>query len=107
MATLAAIARDIAHAEERALAQSIEAQAIDTATRVLFSIASQLDDAAVPQSWKDLLRPWLTSPALALEGAQLAHRIVPVAHVRRLADDYGRALAVWPSLWRHCAETFA
>ena len=86
--------------------QSIEAQAIDTATRVLFSIRSQLDDAAVPESWKDLLRPWLASPALTLEGAQLAQRLVPVAAVRRLADDYGRALVVWPSLWRHCADTF-
>src|SRR5581483_58284 len=68
MATVSALVADLAHAGERELADMIEAQAIDTATRVLFSIHSQLDDARVAATWKQALQPWLGSPALAVEG---------------------------------------
>jgi hypothetical protein len=104
---LAAIALDIARMGARELAECIESHAIDTATRVLFSIRMQLDDARVPPSWKQRLEPWLASPALAIDGAALKARETGADELRMLASDYGHALAVWPALWQHCVEVNA
>ncbi|MDQ6621755.1 MAG: hypothetical protein M3Z31_19030 [Pseudomonadota bacterium] len=100
--TLASLLTDLANAGERELHERIEAQAIDTATRVLFAVRGQLDDASAPPGWKTALRPWLASPALAIAGPELTTRLAPAAQIRTLARDYGAALAVWPSLWQHC-----
>jgi len=92
---------DLAAASERRISVLLEEQAADAASRVLFSIAQQLDDPALPAQWKDTLRPWLDSPALSTDPARLRERIASPATVRELARSYGHALAVWPTLWEY------
>ena len=101
---IAARLADVGRSNERTVRDLLEAQAIDTASRVLFGIQTQLDDASVPASWKARLQPWLASPALAVEGPALAARLAPVVVVQRLARDYAAALAVWPALWQHATR---
>jgi len=99
MLGLANLLLDLAEASDERVGELLEEQAADVATRVHFAISSQLDDAALPPSWKDAIRPWLGSPTLATGGPQLRARLAAPASVRRIAQSYGRALVVWPSLW--------
>lgn len=107
LVALSAVLCDVAKSGERELEQRLEAHALDTATRVLFSIQTQLDDASVPGAWKDRLRPWLASPALAVHGSALRARLASTAVARELCREYGAALAVWPTLWNHCRRMAA
>jgi hypothetical protein len=99
MQALGALLQDLGGAGDSLLRALLEEQAADTATRTLFAIEAQLDDPALPGAWKDALRPWLRSPALAIDPARLAARVAPLPLVKSLAMDYGRALAAWPELW--------
>jgi len=99
-----ALLQDLASASDRHLAEALVEQAADTATRALFSVAEQLDDASLPAAWKNALRPWLDSPALSLDAARLRERIASVSQVRALAKSYGNALIAWPALWTAARE---
>ncbi|HEY2818823.1 MAG TPA: hypothetical protein VGK44_17010 [Casimicrobiaceae bacterium] len=96
---LAAILVDLAHASESRLIELLEEQAVDTASRVQFAIATAQDGADVPLEWKEMLRPWIASPTLSTRPAIVRERLAAPAVVRALANDYGNALAVWPALW--------
>jgi len=104
LATLAAMLEDLAHASEARLTELLDEHVADTSTRVLFAIANRLDDPATPAAWKDELRPWQRSPALALEPASIRARIVSPPSMRALARSYGSALHAWPELWRAAAQ---
>lgn len=99
MQALAALLLDLSAAGDRHLTDLLAEQVADTATRTLFSIATQLDDPALPAAWKDMLRPWLESPALSIDSASLRARSASTSSVRVLVANYGRALAAWPALW--------
>jgi hypothetical protein len=101
---LGAMLRDLSAISERRLIDLLTEQAADSATRTVFSLNAQLDAADVPATWKDLLRPWLASPALSTDVASLRDRIAPPATVRALAADYGHALEHWPTLWQVARE---
>ncbi|MEP7206585.1 MAG: hypothetical protein ABI920_06580, partial [Casimicrobiaceae bacterium] len=100
MQALGGMLADVSRASDVRLDAALEAHAIDTATRVIFAIRAQLDDAAVPGAWKDRLRPWLDSPALAVD-ARLPDRLASRELVRELATRLSAALAVWPTLWAY------
>jgi hypothetical protein len=102
MRGLAAILLDLAAAPESVLTDLLEDQAADTASRVRFAINEQLDDASVSPEWKDLLKPWMDSPALSMQPEVLRRRVAPTGVVRQTAASYGRALDLWPALWSHC-----
>jgi hypothetical protein len=104
LATLAAMLEDLAHASEARLTELLDEHVADTSTRVLFAIANRLDDPATPAAWKDELRPWQRSPALALDAASIRARIVSPPSMRALARSYGSALHAWPELWRAAAQ---
>jgi hypothetical protein len=53
-----------------------------------------------------VLLQWLSSPTLKLDPAALSARIVPPQEVRSMAQQYGRALQVWPQLWSYCRDRF-
>jgi hypothetical protein len=97
---VAAILTDLARASDERLVELLEEQAADTASRVQFAIAATLDDATVPSEWKEMLQPWVGSPALSTNPEIIRDRMASAAVVRKLADDYGAALAVWPALWQ-------
>ena len=96
---VAAILLDLAAANESRLTELLEQQAADTASRVQFALAAAQDDPSIPIEWKEMLRPWLVSPTLSTHPSPVRERIASPAAVRALANDYGRALAVWPALW--------
>jgi hypothetical protein len=104
LSTIAALLDDLSKASDAHLCELLEEHVADTSTRVLFAIANRLDDAQTPAAWKDALRPWQRSPALAVDPASIRARIVPPAATRTLAARYGRALSVWPQLWRFAAS---
>ena len=97
--TLGALLIDLSLTSDRRLTDMLEAQAADVATRSVFSISMQLDDATTPAHWKDAIRPWLDSPALSTDPARLLVRLASPALVRNLALNYGRALEAWPGMW--------
>jgi hypothetical protein len=95
---------DLAGASDAHLAELLERQAADTASRVQFAIANALDDPSVAEEWKALLRPWLASPALSTRPSNVRERIAAPAALRALAQGYGVALAIWPALWDWARE---
>jgi hypothetical protein len=104
LGAIAAFLLDLSGASDARLAELLEAHVADTSTRVLFAIASRLDDARTPPAWKDELRPWQRSPALAVDVASIRRRIVAPASLRTLARNYGEALSAWPEVWRVAAQ---
>jgi hypothetical protein len=95
---------DLGSAGDSTLCDLLEEQAADRAGRLAFQVNAQLDDAATPAAWKEVLRQWLASPVLSLDSASLKQQTVPPHEVRTLAREFGRALIAWPRLWMHCRE---
>jgi hypothetical protein len=106
LTTLGSMFIDLGGASDATVIGLLEEQAADHASRILFSMHEQLDDASVPAAWKDTLRRWLASPLFKIDGASLRKHIVSLDTVRSVARDYGRALIAWPTLWAHCRERF-
>jgi hypothetical protein len=104
MLGLANILIDLASASERRVAEMLAEQAADVASRARFSVSEQLDDPALPATWKHLLWPWLKSPTLSTDPMDLGARVASPNSVRQLARGYGKALAAWPALWRWAAQ---
>jgi len=104
LAAAGAFLVDLAAASDAHLSEMLLAHAAETSSRVLFALQEQLDDPALPAAWKQSLRPWLNSPALALEETALRARSPTVAAMRSLVDGYGKALLVWPQLWEFCRD---
>ena len=102
LAAAGALLADLAAASDARLTKMLLEHAAEAASRVLFSVQEQLDDATLPAAWKQLIAPWLTSPALALDDAALRARTPTAAAMRPLIGAYGRALLVWPELWEFC-----
>jgi hypothetical protein len=101
LAAMGTLLLDLATASEARLRETLLQHAIDAGSRALFSIQEQLDDAALPATWKSTLKPWLQSPALMPESA--AQRVLEPAPVRALVHAYGKAMIAWPRLWTFCA----
>jgi hypothetical protein len=93
-----------ARMSDTALADALWLHAADAGSRTLFAIEEQLDDATLPEAWKAGLRPWLRSPALAVDDASVRGRVLAPQALRPVAEAYGRALHMWPRLWHHCRE---
>jgi hypothetical protein len=104
LAAIAALLRDLSGASDPRLTELLEEHVADTSTRVLFAIANRLDDPQTPTAWKDVLRSWQRSPALAVDVASVRRRIVSPPALRALAASYGGALSVWSELWRLAAQ---
>jgi hypothetical protein len=104
LAAAGALFADLAAASDARLRELLLEHEMEAASRVLFAIREQLDDATLPAAWKNLLVPWLASPALALDEASLRKRTPVTEAMRPLLDAYGRALLVWPRLWEFCRE---
>jgi len=104
LAAMGALLLDYARMNDAALSEALRTHAIDAATRTLFAIEAQLDDAALPEAWKARLAPWLKSPAFAIDDASVAARTLAAGQVRPLAEACGRAMQQWPRLWRFCRE---
>jgi hypothetical protein len=95
---------DLAAASDSTLYDLVAEQTADRASRLTFLVNEQLDDAAAPAAWKQVLRQWLPSPLLRLDSASLRPRALPLEELRMVARDFGRALIAWPWLWTHCRE---
>ena len=106
LTAVGALLLDYARMSDRALTGALRAHAADAASRTLFAIREQLDDATLPAQWKALLVPWQTSPAFAVDEASISGRVLAPEAVRPLADAYGRAMQIWPRLWQFCGERF-
>ena len=106
LATLGSMFVDLGEASDATVMGLLEEQAADHASRILFSMHEQLDDASVPEAWKDTLREWLASPLLRVDAASLRKHVVSLDTVRAVASDYGRALIAWPRLWAYCRDRF-
>ena len=104
LATLGAALVDLAAAGDSTLCNLLEEQAADRAGRLAFQVNAQLDDAATPAAWKEVLRQWLASPVLSLDSASLKQQTIPPHELRTLSRELGRALIAWPRLWAHCRE---
>ena len=104
LAALGAAFVDLAAAGDATLRDLLEEQAADRAGRLSFQVNAQLDDAATPAAWKQVLRQWLASPVLRLDSASLRQQPVPLDELRALSREFGRALSAWPRLWAHCRE---
>jgi hypothetical protein len=104
MIRLGEIFRDFGEASETTLVTALEDQAAEYASSVRFAIQEQLDDPALPETWKSVVRRWLASPILKIDKESLRAAIAPPAAVRAMAQEYGRTLAAWPQLWMHCRE---
>ena len=99
MSALAATLLDLSDSTNQHVAGLLEQQAADTASRVRYAIQGQLDDPSIPAVWKQLLPHWLNSPTLATTPDTLRRRLASTELVRSMAQDYGRALTIWPDLW--------
>jgi hypothetical protein len=106
LATLGSMFVDLGSASDATVIGLLEEQAADHASRILFSVHEQLDDASVLEAWKDTLREWLASPLLRVDAASLRKHVVSLETVRSVARDYGRALIAWPRLWAYCRDRF-
>ncbi|HEX8009605.1 MAG TPA: hypothetical protein VF814_01485 [Casimicrobiaceae bacterium] len=106
LAMLGSMFVDLGGASDATVTGLFEELAADSASRLLFSMHEQLDDAMLPAAWKDTLREWLTSPMFKLDAASVRQRIGPLDTVRSVARDYGKALIAWPKLWEHCRGRF-
>jgi hypothetical protein len=106
MSMLGTLCLDLAAASDAALTDKQIQHAAEYAARVHFGIEEQLSDPSLPAIWKEKLKQWLASPNYKLDPASLRARIAPIAAVRALAQDYGRALIAWPRLWSFCRERF-
>jgi hypothetical protein len=106
LATLGSMFVDLGGASDATVIGLLEEQAADHASRILFSMHEQLDDASVQEAWKDTLREWLASPLLRIDAVSLRKHVVSLDTVRTVARDYGRALIAWPRLWAYCRERF-
>ena len=98
---------DLAAASDAKLHDLLEEQAIEYASRILFSIQEQLDDASLPAAWHATLHAWLRSPAFRLDHESLRSSIAAPGAVRAEARGYGRMLGAWPQIWNYCRERFA
>jgi hypothetical protein len=105
LAMVGAFFVDLAAASDTTLAGVVQEQEVSMAARLSFLVNEQLEDSATPESWKQVLRPWLASPVLRMGRESLAST-AHLARLRALARDYGRALIAWPRLWTHCRERF-
>jgi hypothetical protein len=106
LALLGSIFVDLGEASDATVIGLLEEQAADHASRILYNMHEQLDDASVPEAWKNTLRDWLASPLLRVDAASLRKHVVSLDTVRSVARDYGRALIAWPRLWAYCRERF-
>jgi hypothetical protein len=106
LAAVGALLLDYAQMSDSELSDALRDHAADAASRTLFAIAEQLDDATLPAQWKALLVPWLRSPAFAVDSISVAGRTLAPATVRPLAEACGRAMLAWPRLWEFCRERY-
>jgi len=106
METLGATLLDLAAADDATLTRWLMEAAAESAAGILFDMRQQLDDPALPASWKQVLSQWLVSPSFKLDRASLRARIASPQEVRSMARGYGRALQVWPQLWSFCRDRF-
>jgi hypothetical protein len=104
LVAIGAMLIDYARMSDRALAEALRLHAIDAASRTLFAIEEQLADPGLPAQWKAQLAPWLESPAFATDEASVRSRVLAPEAVRALAHSYGRAMQLWPELWRSCRD---
>ncbi len=104
LAAMGTLLLDHARMSDAALSEALRLHATDAVTGTLFAIEEQLGDPALPGEWKDRLCLWLGSPAFALDEASVRRRTLAPEAVRPLAEAYGRAMQVWPHLWRFCRE---
>lgn len=107
MHALAAGLLDLAAAGEARLRDLLEEQAIEHASRILFSIQEQLGDASLPAAWHATLQAWQRSPALGLDRESLRSCVVAPEVARAKVQGYARRLAAWPRIWNYCRERFA
>lgn len=105
--TLGAIVLDLAAAGDSQITDMLEHQAADAASRARFGIAGQLDDPTISTAWKTMLEPWLRSPTLSTESNVLRSRLIDPNGIRDVARKYGRALNIWPNLWRWAKDRHA
>ena len=102
MIRLGEIFRDFGETSEIALVAALEDRAVEYASSLHFVIQEQLDDPALPEAWKSVLRQWLASPILKVDKESLRASIALPAVVRASAREYGRTLTAWPRLWEYC-----
>lgn len=106
LATLGAVLLDVAATGDATLRGLIEEHVVSRASRIAFRVNEQLDDAATPAEWKEVLRKWLASPMLSVDAGLLRQQTIPLESLRAQARSFGRALIAWPRLWAHCRERF-
>jgi hypothetical protein len=104
LAAMGALLLDLAAASDRQLAEMLMQHAADAGSRTLFSIQAQLDSSTLPAPWKEVIAPWLRSPALAVDTDALRSRVLEPATLRALLEGYGSAMRAWPQLWEYCRE---
>jgi hypothetical protein len=104
LALLGVLFIDLAAAGDAELTEMLLAQAAEYASRIVFGIQEQLDDASLPDAWKQTLRRWLDSPNFRFDSASLRARIASLEEVRAMARSYGRTLIAWPRLWDFCRK---
>ena len=95
---------DFSASSDEHLLELLRQHAAESGSRTLFAISEQLDDAELPAQWKDLLVPWLKSPAFAVDRASVNARVLATGKVRAYAEACGRAMLAWPQLWKFCRE---
>lgn len=104
LAAIGSLLLDFSASSDAHLLELLRQHAAEAGSRTLFAISEQLDDAQLPAQWKDLLVPWLKSPAFAVDSASVDARVLTTARIRACAVAYGRAMLVWPQLWKFCRE---
>jgi len=104
LSTLGAMFVDLASASDATLRSVIEEQAANTASRLSFAIDAELRDPAMPEAWKDVIRPWLGAPLLQLDSASLARRAAPLDRLRTVTREFGQTLIAWPRVWAWCRD---
>jgi hypothetical protein len=104
LAAMGAMLIDYARMSDSALSEALRLHAVDAASRTLFAIEEQLADPELPAQWKAQLSPWLKSPALAVDEQFVRARVLAPGVIRPLAAAYGRAMQLWPDLWRCCRD---
>jgi hypothetical protein len=104
LAAAAASLAGLAAASDIELQKLMLEYAAEEASRALFSIRTQLEEATLPAAWREQLELWLASPMFSLETATARARAPEPAAVRALITAYARALQVWPQLWEFCRE---
>jgi hypothetical protein len=95
---------DLAASSDARLLELLREHAAEAGSRTLFAISEQLEDAELPAKWKELIAPWLKSPAFAVDRTSVEGRALAPGKVRAFAGAYGKVILAWPQLWQFCRE---